>query len=275
MPWYENRNGQRLWYEDKGEGHTLVMVHGWCMSSAVWKYQFDDLATSFRVVAPDLRGHGRSQQALSGLNMDSFVEDLADLIMQLDLTDVVLVGWSMGGEVVLGASAELCGRLAALVLVSTTPSFTATADFPYGLGCGEVRGMRLKVQRNMQRARAGFYGNMFADGELEGNPASAEIIQLLSEIPLPDSNAVLDSLDVLAAADMRPLLAAINLPTLVVNGGMDKICLPQASSYLKKNISGAVQYVFPQCGHVPFLTCRDRFNAELSRFVRRTSEKNA
>lgn len=275
MPWYENRKGEQLWYEDQGTGCPVVLVHGWCMSSAVWKYQFDDLAASVRLLAPDLRGHGRSRGISGHLDFESFTNDLVDLFDRLNLEKVVLVGWSMGGQIALQSFAELSGRLAGMVLVSATPRFTAADDFPHALADNEASGMRLKVQRNTQRALDGFYSRLFAEGELESHSSSSKIKQLLSSIPSPDTAAVLDALDALARTDMRPMLASITIPTLILNGAQDRICLPQASSYLKEKIPEAEQAVFPDCGHAPFLTQSDQFNTEIIRFARSVCEQNA
>lgn len=275
MPWYENRRGEKLWYEDKGVGRPVVLVHGWCLSSAVWKYQFDGLAASHRILAPDLRGHGCSRGISGGLSFDAFVEDLVDLFDSLNLADAVLVGWSMGGQIALKSCAELSDRLAGLVLVSATPCFTASADFLHGLSLNEVAGMRLKVQRNPQRAMDGFYARLFATDELENNSSAAEIKQLLSSMAPPDTAAMLDALDALAGTDMRHLLGTISVPTVILNGARDKICLPQASCYLKTHIPNARQVIFPECGHAPFLTHDCQFNGRITRFVRSVCEQNA
>lgn len=281
MPWYENRNGERLWYEDRGEGTPIVLVHGWCMSSAVWKYQFDVLAVPapaqtghFRLIAPDLRGHGLSCGIKSGLDFDRFAEDLEDLLVCLELKDVILAGWSMGAQVALQASAALSGRLAGMVLVSATPCFTASDDFPYGLAGKDVAGMRLKVLRNRQRALEGFSARMFAEGELECLSSPAEIAGLLSVIPVPDTDVMVGALDALAAADMRGLLGDITVPVLIVNGALDLVCLPQASDYLHDHIPGARQVVFISAGHAPFLTYSEKFNEEIIRFARSACEQD-
>ena len=256
-----------------------MLVHGWCMASTVWKYQFDGLSGVYhdpiRFVAPDLRGHGRSSGGGGHLTFDSFSRDLVDLFVELNLTNVVLVGWSLGAQVALQACAELSGRIAGMVLVSGTPRFTASDDFSYGLAASESSGMRLKVQRNMQRARDGFFTRMFAANELESSVAEAEIRQMLSTIPLPETAAALDSLDALAHADMRHLLSAITIPTLIVNGALDRVCLPQASRYLQTHIPNAEQTVFTACGHAPFLTHSSDFNREIIRFIRSVCERDA
>jgi pimeloyl-[acyl-carrier protein] methyl ester esterase len=245
------------------------------MSSSVWKYQFEGLASSLRVLAPDLRGHGFSRGISTDLNFENFAADLIDLFDRLNLSKAVLVGWSMGAQTALQSYAELSGRLAGLVLVSGTPCFSASDGFPHGVADSEVRGMRLKVQRHSQRALSGFYSRLFAEGELDNNSAAAEIKELLTTIPPPDTAAVLGALDALAGADMRHLLTGISMPTLILNGALDQICLPQASTYLKEQIADAEQVVFQSCGHAPFLTDSQKFNAEILRFTRSISEHNA
>jgi pimeloyl-[acyl-carrier protein] methyl ester esterase len=275
MPWFESRRGERLWYEDAGAGCPVVLLHGWCMSAAVWQFQFDNLAGSMRLIAPDLRGHGHSHGVSGPLDFARLGEDLADLCERLELTEVILVGWSLGGQIALHAHAALAGRLAGLALVGTTPCFTATADFPFGLATSEAAGMRLKVQRNLQRARDGFLTRLFTAGELAEHPEAAQIAALLAAIPLPDSAAALAALDALAGTDMRGLLAAVTVPVLVMNGALDKICLPDASRYLHEHLPSSAQTVFPHCGHAPFLTHSRQFNTELERFIRSIRGPNA
>ena len=272
MPWYENRRGESLWYEEHGRGCPVVLLHGWCMSSAVWQYQFEGLAGSCQLLAPDLRGHGRSRVVTGAIDLAGFTDDLTDLLQQLKLSQAVLIGWSMGAQIALQAYTELSDRLAGMVLVSATPCFTASAEFRYGLADKEVNGMRLKVQRNSQRALDGFHSRIFAEGEIKKHPQSSEISRLLASVPTPDTRVILESLDSLARADMRHLLHRITIPIFIINGSDDRVCLPQASDYLKEHISGSEQFVFHGCGHAPFLTQSGTFNGEVERFIRSVHE---
>jgi pimeloyl-ACP methyl ester esterase len=267
MPFFLNRAGERIWFEDAGKGTALLFVHGWCMSSSVWQYQIRGLESSFRVIAPDLRGHGRSRAVSGQLDFERFATDLSDLFSFLDLDRTILVGWSMGAQIALQAYREISDRLAALVLVSATPCFTAKEDFPYGLPRKDSAGMRVKIGRDADRALEGFHARMFAEGEIESRQEADHIRMLLASIVPPDTVSVLAALESLATTDMRDLLPAINTPTMVLNGERDKICLPQASRYLVENIRSAGQKVFPECGHAPFLTRHLEFNADIARFA--------
>lgn len=273
MPWCENDRGPRLWYEERGSGPVLVLVHGWCMSSAVWRFQLETLSAGFRVIAPDLRGHGRSEKSVDGYTFDGFSADIAALFRQLDLREALLAGWSLGAQAVMLAGTRLEQRLAGLALISGTPRFTATADFPHALGAVEADGMGVKVRRNMGRALDGFTARMFAPGELDDTVLAGKIRELLAEIPLPDPEMALQSLISLATADMRPLLPALRLPTLIINGDRDPICLPQASRYLAEAIASSEQVVIAGCGHAPFLTHSRQFNETIVRFGRRIFEQ--
>ncbi|MDD5284329.1 MAG: alpha/beta fold hydrolase [Desulfuromonadaceae bacterium] len=269
MPFFENRTGERLWFEDSGTGVPVLFVHGWCMSSSIWQYQFKGLQDLFRVIAPDLRGHGSSKAVYGRLDFESFSADLSDLLCFLDLSRIILVGWSMGAQIALQAYLEISERLAGLVLVSATPCFTSKTDFPYGLARNEAAGMRIKVGRDALRAVEGFHARMFAEGELEGRESADQIRTILASIVPPDTDSTLAALESLATADMRDLLPGITTPTLVVNGDSDKICLPQASNYLAENIRSAGQKVFVHSGHAPFLTRHEEFNTEILQFAER------
>lgn len=275
MPYYENRAGERLWYEDAGAGEAVVFIHGWCMAASVWEYQLKGLESFFRVVAPDLRGHGRSRSVSGRLDFESFAADLSDLLASLGLSRIILVGWSMGAQIALQAYREISERLAGLVLVSATPCFTASPDFPYGLARNETAGMKIKVGRNTQRALQGFHARMFAEEELESCPVDGRIRTLLTSIEPPNTISTLAALESLAMADMRDLLPGISAPTLIMNGECDKICLPQASKYLADNIRSARRKVYPRCGHAPFLTRHAEFNADIARFAEGVSAINA
>lgn len=275
MPWFENRLGEHLWYEDAGSGIPLVFLHGWCMSSAVWQNQFMHFEDNFRLIAPDQRGHGKSRAVSGQINFERYASDLVDLVKYLGLERIVLIGWSMGAQIALQALDDLSGSLAGLVLVSATPCFTARENFPYGLSHNEASGMRLKVVRNLKRALDGFHSRMFANGETGSPLETVSVKELLDSVVLPDESAAVDALDSLVATDMRPLLDNISVPVLILNGDCDLICLPQASDYLVNHITSSYQKVFTGCGHAFFITRSEQFNNELIQYARRVCDLDA
>ena len=98
---FETSDGTILYYEDYGKGDPILLVHGFCCSSQVFKRNIEGLSRNHRLVLIDLRGHGASSKTLTGVNSRRMAEDIKDLIEYLHLSDVTLLGWSMGGQVVL------------------------------------------------------------------------------------------------------------------------------------------------------------------------------
>lgn len=268
MPWYEASRGDRLWYREQGQGPALVLVHGWCMSSEVWRFQLDRLSAGFRVIAPDLRGHGSSPLGSGECNIETFAADIAALFHHLDLAGVILAGWSLGSLVVASSLPLLEGRVDGLALICGTPRFTSNADFSHGLAQVEADGMALKVRRSLKRALEGFVARMFVPGELAGDGREDEIRAILAAVPVPETDVAIQSLASLVATDMRKQLPAINRPTLVISGERDPICPSQASSYMAERIPACRHVVYAGCGHAPFLTRCEEVNACLADFSR-------
>lgn len=266
MAWYAADSGARLWYEDRGAGTPIIFIHGWCMSSAVWRLQSEGLLDTFRVITIDLPGHGRSSLGYGGFQIKGCAGDIAGLFQSLNLQYALLAGWSLGSLIALESFMLLRDRLSGLVLIGGTPRFTQGGGFPYGLSRIEVDGMIRKVQRSLPRALEGFTARMFASGELDTPSLAATVRELLSSVPLPTTDAALQALEALLESDLRDRLDLIDLPTLIMNGDRDVICLPQASGFLAQGISGAQRIEFAGCGHAPFLTQSARFNACLDEF---------
>ncbi len=130
------KDGMKMYYKDWGTGQPVVLNHGWPLSSDAFEDQMFFLASNgYRAIAPDRRGHGRSDQTWDGNDMDTYADDLAELFEELDLRDAILAGHSTGGGVV----ARYIGRhgtarVAKAVLISAVPPLLLkTPDNPGGL----------------------------------------------------------------------------------------------------------------------------------------------
>src|SRR3954453_13217635 len=130
------KDGTDIYYKDWGSGQPVVFSHGWPLSADAWDSQMVFLGErGYRVIAHDRRGHGRSSQTWNGNDMDTYADDLAQLIESLDLKDLTLVGFSTGG----GELSRYTGRhgttrVARAVLVSAVPPFMLrAADNPGGV----------------------------------------------------------------------------------------------------------------------------------------------
>jgi len=243
-------DGAGLHHEDVGAGSPVVLVHGWSLSSAVFETEASLLARERRVIAPDLRGHGRSPPG--PFSLADLARDLAALLARLGAERAVLVGWSLGAQVALAALPLVRPRLSALVLVAGTPRFTEGEGWPHGLPAQAVEVLAHRVRRDPARAMARFFDGMFAEGELD-EAARVRVRALRASIPLPDPPAALAGLDLLAREDLRGALGAVDLPVLLVHGERDPICSAGASRAMAAALPGARVAVLPGAGHAPFL----------------------
>jgi len=146
------QEGTEVFYKDWGMGQPVVFSHGWPLNADAWDDQLFFMASNgFRAVAHDRRGHGRSSQPWDGNDMDHYADDLAAVIEELDLHDVVLVGHSMGGLHAINLAARYPGRVRALVIVDASPE---------PLPVGAERAQRLltgRPERFQDRAEARAY----------------------------------------------------------------------------------------------------------------------
>lgn len=267
MPYADN-----IWFDEAGSGRPILFVHGWCMSASVWGLQRDAVAADNRFLALDLRGHGKSSSSGNGIcqGFSGYAQDITSLVRQLQLTDLVIVGWSMGGQAVLKAYPEISDSVSAMVLVGTTPRFTAAPHFPFGLAPKDAEGMRVKVRRNLERALEGFHKNLFTNDEFLSLQSDTSIRQILSGSALPSVSAALGGLEALMDEDVMDEVRQVNCPVLLIHGEQDRICLPAASEWLSHELPNSHRVLVPGAGHAPFISCHDQFNQLIMKFVRQT-----
>jgi pimeloyl-[acyl-carrier protein] methyl ester esterase len=253
-------DGRLLAYREAGSGAPLVLVHGWAMSSAVFTEALENLSDRFRVLAPDLRGHGGSQEG-PGYGFADFAADLEEWLSALDLRDAVLGGWSLGGQVLLELFPAVRRRVRRLLLVSTTPCFTAKDGWPEGLPSGQVRAMGRDLKHNYERTMGDFFALQFA-GEQIGRERYRRIVDFaVRRGSLPEPGVALAALEELRRGDQRERLAGIDCPVLIMHGEIDRITPVGAARYLAENLPLGELALFPGTGHAPFLSRpRETFN---------------
>ena len=268
MPFMETSAGVNIHYEEMGEGRPLVLLHGWGGSGRLWHFQHE-LADGFRLLIPDLRGHGLSSAPAEGFGLDDLVSDIFILIERLGLTDAILLGWSLGSQVAISAFPRLKERLAGLVLVGATASFTATDGYPHGLPTNEIRGMGLRLRRDFPGTMGDFFRSMFAEGEL--TPGQEERIgrEILAKGRLPEPAAAHSALAILASTDLRERLAEIDCPVLILHGSEDTVCPPGAARFLAERLPDTRLVEFDGAGHAPSLSRPEQFNALIREFLRK------
>ena len=267
----ENSTPIELYYEDHGSGKPVVLIHGWPLSGASWEKQVAALlAGGHRVITYDRRGFGRSSQPSIGYEYDTFAEDLNKLLTTLDLRDVALVGFSMGGgEVARYLGANGSDRVRQAVFISSVPPFLLkTADNPSGVEGAVFDGIKQAIVADRPAFLSAFLNNFYNVDELRGKRISDEAVRQSWNVAVGASAK--GSLDCVTAwyTDFRKDLPKIDVPTLVIHGDADRIVPIAASGELTaKAVKGARKVVIQGGPHGLTWTHADQVNKELLAFL--------
>lgn len=224
-----------LFYEDRGSGPPVVLIHGWPLCGASWSIQATALlAAGHRVITYDRRGSGQSGRSACGYQYDAFASDLRALIVGLGLSKVSLVGFSLGGgEVARYAGLYGQDRLDKAVFISSIPPFLPmTADNPDGEECCIFEGMCGPSGSGDSACLSAFMADFYNADPLRGKRLSDDIAGPGPNPSLGDHAR--DSLESLREwrTDFRADLSAMDLPTLVIHGDADRI-LPLRSTGIR------------------------------------------
>lgn len=267
----ENSIHINLHYEDLGVGKPVVLIHGWPLSGALWEKQIAALlATGHRVITYDRRGFSRSTQPSTGYEYETLVEDLHKILVRLDLVDVTLVGFSMGG----GEVAHYLGkygseRISKAVFIGAIPPFLLkTADNPEGVDGEVFEGIKQGLVADRPAFLAEFLKNFYNFDVLGGSKISEQVIQYSWNIAVAASpKATLDCVTAWGT-DFRKDIAAIDIPTLVIHGDADRIVpLDVTAARMQTSIKDAQLVVVEGGPHGLIWTHAEQVNSALLKFL--------
>ncbi|GAA0506760.1 alpha/beta hydrolase [Deinococcus depolymerans] len=263
-----------LYYETYGEGRPVVLIHGWPLSGRMWEGQIDALRRAgYQVIAYDRRGFGQSGKTATGYTYDVFASDLKDLLEELNLTDVTLVGFSMGGgEVSRYAGLYGTDRVrSAMLVASVAPYLLRTADNPDGgMSLEDIEGMVRQVAQNRPQFLAGFT-RKFLNWDENGRELGDGFLDFAAMMYLQASPVATQAcVRAFGETDFRADLAKLTVPTLVVHGDRDQI-VPLAASgqRVPQYAPNAELHVMTGAPHGLNATHNDEFNEILLEFVAR------
>lgn len=266
-----NSQPVKIYYEDSGKGKPVVFIHGWPLSGAMWEYQVTQLPQQgLRCITYDRRGFGNSDRPFTGYDYNSLAGDLKSLLDELDLTDVTLVGFSMGaGEIAKYFSLYDGKRVSKVVLVSgVTPYMLQTADNPDGVPQEEFDKMAKGMIEDRPAFMEGFNKDFFSIS-LVSNPVSDAFLTN-SLVKCMDANpiATLECAKSFSSTDFREDVVKINVPTLIIHGDNDKTVPIKPTGEQSAQLIQASRFVvYEGAPHGLWYTEKDRLNQDLIDFI--------
>jgi len=265
------RDGTEIFYKDWGAGAPIVFSHGWPLDSDAWDPQMLVFGMrGHRVIAHDRRGHGRSSQTWNGNDLDTYADDLAELLEALDVQGATLVGHSTGGgEVTRYLARHGSARIARLVLLGAIPPLMLqTQANPGGLPKSAFDQLRAGVLRDRSQFFRDLALPFYGYNRKGATPSQGVIDSFWLQGMLAGIKAAFDCIEAFSETDLTKDLSNIDVPTLIVHGDDDQIVPIGASALLSsKLIRGAVLKVYRGAPHGLATTRADDFNAELSQFI--------
>ena len=274
MSMMTTKDGTQIYYKDWGTGQPVVFSHGWPLSADSWAGQMLFLASNgYRCIAHDRRGHGRSSQPWRGNEMNTYADDLSELIEALDLKGVALVGFSAGGgEVARYIGRHGTARVAKAALISAVaPLMLKTAANPGGLPMEAFD----KIRQAALADRSQLYRDLASGPFFGANRAGAKVSQgMIDAFWLQGMQAghknTFDCIRAFSETDFTEDLRKFNVPTLILHGDDDQIVpIGAAALCSAKLVKDATLKVYPGAPHGLTDTHREQLNADLLSFLAR------
>ncbi|HNZ10094.1 MAG TPA: alpha/beta hydrolase [Smithellaceae bacterium] len=281
MPFFTTNDGVRLHYQASGSGKPVLLIHGLTASSLFFQKQIPALSGHFQVIAPDLRGHGLSEASTDHLTMRRLAEDLKQFIDHLKLSEISLVGWSMGVHVIFEYIRNYsCDKIEKILIIEMAPRLMKSEDWRLGLpgvfsrkqgDFGHEDNLyllsvmlddwqaysKVVVQRILNKSLYNEKMEFNAKADFKGKE---DLGWLYEEAKKNNASVIAAFWIAMAVQDYRPVLKNIPVPCLLVYGTESNYYPAENYDYMQKQIPDARVVAFEGCGHALHIQDPELFN---------------
>lgn len=267
----QNEKNYQLYYEDFGHGQPIILIHGWPLSGKSWEAQVPVLLElGYRVISYDRRGFGKSSPTADGYDYDGLTADLHELITELELKNVILFGFSMGGgEVVRYLTNYGSENIDKVALISSIiPIVKQREDNPNGVPQDDLNEIMDNLKKNRVTFLETFHKNFYNYGLLSQTVSQAQLDYDWSIASYASPIATIKCAESWANTDFRPELSNVNVKTLIVHGDDDQIVpIDTAGRQAAEGISNNEFVVIEGAPHGLNVTHADQLNSILANFL--------
>lgn len=255
-----------LHIEHYGQGHRVVLLHGWGMHAGVFRPLGERLARTHSVAAVDLPGHGDSAGYDRFADIAQHAAYLVEHLSELFQGGVTLMGWSLGGLLAQYITAHYPEYVTELILVCSTPCFRQREDWACAIGDDVLAGFASDLIRDYPATLSRFLALQFLHAQ---NPKEnlRRARELVFARPQPRHDMLQQGLRLLETTDLRDQLPSIHCPTLIINGERDALVPTSAARYLAEQLGTGRCVILKGAGHAPFLSHSDSFNYFVDQFL--------
>lgn len=247
--------------ETRGQGPSLLLIHGWAMHSGLFEPLASRLADRYTLHLVDLPGHGHARGTRTALEPARLARELVRQV-----PGATWLGWSLGGVVALRAALDHPEQVRGLVMVASSPRFVEGDDWPHGVRASLFREFGAALGRDFRGTLDGFLA-LEAPGSDEGREELRQLRARAFERGEPSEHALREGLALLDRIDMREELPDLRVPSLWLSGRRDRL-VPPGAMPAAAGLSGAARSVqIDSAGHAPFLGAPDELASEVVRFI--------
>ncbi len=261
----------QIYYEDLGKGKPVIFIHGWPLSGSMWEYQITQLIQhGIRCITYDRRGFGKSDYPMNGYDYNTLAGDLKELIDELELTEVTLVGFSMGGgEIAKYFSLYDGAGVSQVVLISSVvPYMLQTDDNPDGVPQEVFDTMAKAITADRPTFLEGFTKDFYSVSITNIPVTDAYLNNSLNKAMTSSPIATLACAKAFSSTDFREDVKTINVPTLIIHGDADKtVPIKPTSDQTAQMIIGCIYKVYAGAPHGLWFTHKEKLNQDLIDFI--------